>query len=164
MLWKPPPKATPTRDRLIMRSAGLFMRFLGLLERVMQPYFAKFGISSSHWGVLRNLHRAEQEGLAGLRLTDLSERLLIRPPSVTGVIDRLERAGLVARGGSMIDLRSKTVKLSPAGRELIERVLHGHGDHVASVMNGLNGQEQLELLRLVERLSRHLTNLAAQKG
>src|SRR5262245_15454240 len=74
----------------------------GLLDRVMQPYFAKFGISGSHWGVLRNLHRAEQEGLPGLRLTDLSERLLIRPPSVTGVVDRLERAGLVNRGGSSI--------------------------------------------------------------
>src|SRR5207247_10326817 len=85
------------------------LRVVGLLERVMQPYFAQFGISGAHWGVLRNLHRAEEEGLPGLRLTDLSDRLLIRPPSVTGVVDRLERAGLVSRGESTIDLRSKVV-------------------------------------------------------
>src|SRR4051794_4985740 len=102
------------------------IRVFGLLERVMQPYFARFGISGSQWGVLRTLHRVEQEGVAGLRLTDLSDRLLLRPPSVTGVIDRLERAGLVARDGSPTDLRAKQVALTDQGRQLVERVLAVH--------------------------------------
>src|SRR5437660_2428318 len=83
----------------------------GLAERVMQPYFARFGISGSQWGVLRNLHRAEQDGLPELRLSELSDRLLVRPPSVTGIVDRLERAGLVARRDSTTDLRAKHVGL-----------------------------------------------------
>src|ERR1700738_5146999 len=83
------------------------IRLYGLLERQRIPYFARFGISAAQWGILRQLHRAEQEGLAGLRLTDLSERLLIRPPSVTGVVDRLERVGLVQRGAVSSDLRAK---------------------------------------------------------
>src|SRR5262245_35709714 len=99
---------------------------LGLVERVMQPYFAQFGISGSQWGVLRNLYRAEQEGMPGLRLTDLSERLLIRPPSVTGVVDRLERGRLVVRDGSPTDLRSKRVALTRQGRQLVERMLAIH--------------------------------------
>src|SRR6516162_1940876 len=102
------------------------IRTLGLLERVMQTYFARFGISGSQWGVLCNLHRAEHEGLPGLRLTDLSDRLLIRPPSVTGVVDRLERAHLVVRDGSPTDSRAKLVALTPPGRALVERVLAGH--------------------------------------
>ncbi|PWT83061.1 MAG: hypothetical protein C5B58_07105, partial [Acidobacteria bacterium] len=97
-----------TASPLVVRPAeGTFremIRTWGLLERIMQTYFARFGISGAQWGVLRNLHRAEQEGLGGLRLTDLSERLLVRPPSVTGVVDRLERAGLVVRDGSPTDL------------------------------------------------------------
>ena len=68
----------------------------------MQPYFARFGISGAQWGVLRQLHLAEQEGLAGLRQTDLSERLLVRPPSVTGVVDRLERVGYVQRDSDLM--------------------------------------------------------------
>src|SRR5262245_44573422 len=79
------------------------IRTIGLLERVMQPYFARHGISGSQWGVLRTLYRAELDGESSLRQTDLSDRLLIRPPSVTGALDRLERAGLVARGGSATD-------------------------------------------------------------
>jgi len=53
------------------------IRTFGLAERLMQPYFARFGISGSQWGVLRNLQRAEQSGLAGLRLSELSERMLM---------------------------------------------------------------------------------------
>src|SRR6266446_1633521 len=99
------------------------IRTLGLLERVMQTYFARFGISGAQWGVLRNLHRAEEEGMVGLRLTDLSERLLVRPPSVTGVVDRLEKAGLVMRDGLPTDHRSKQVGLTSLGRNTVNQVL-----------------------------------------
>src|SRR5262245_43285253 len=102
-----PPAARPTESAF-----RELIRALGLLERVQQSYFAQFGLSGSQWGVLRNLERAEQEGLGGLRLTDLSERLLLRPPSVTGVVDRLERALLVVREGTPTDLRAKQVALT----------------------------------------------------
>lgn len=132
------------------------IRVYGLVRRVMDPYFSRHGISGSQWGVLRALHRAEKEGLRGLRLTDLSERLLVRPPSVTGVIDRLERLGLVARSASSTDLRSKRVSLTPTGRELMEGVLAGHAAQIRAVMGGLSVQEQGQFLRLLERLGLHL--------
>jgi len=138
------------------------IRILGLLERVMQPYFARFGISGSQWGVLRSLHRAEEEGRAGLRLTDLSDRLLIRPPSVTGVVDRLERAALVVRDGSRTDLRAKQVALTPQGRQLVERVLAVHGRQINAVLGGLNPDEQAELHRLLSQLGQHLDGLITQ--
>src|SRR5919108_5259971 len=103
----PAAKLKPVLPAVSRPAEGAFrelLRVLGLLERVMQPYFAQFGISGSQWGVLRNLHRAEEEGLPGLRLTELSDRLLVRPPSVTGAVDRLVRAGLVAREASVSDL------------------------------------------------------------
>src|SRR5438876_8536905 len=106
------------------------VRTFGLLEKVMRPYFARFGISGSQWGVLRTLHRAELEGLTGLRLTDLSDRLLIRPPSVTGIVDRLERVGLVLRDGSPEDLRAKLVRLTDKGRQLVGQVLAVHGEQI----------------------------------
>src|ERR1700730_15468317 len=104
------------------------IRTFGLAERVMQPYFAGFGISGSQWGVLRNLHRAEQEDVPALRVKELSSRLLIRPPSVTGLIDRLVRAGLVAREEPATDLRLIRVRLTRAGRRLVERILRVHDD------------------------------------
>jgi DNA-binding MarR family transcriptional regulator len=138
------------------------LRVLGLLERVMQPYFAHFGISGSQWGVLRNLHWAEQQGSPGLRLTDLSDRLLIRPPSVTGVVDRLERAGLVVRDGSPFDMRAKQVALTAKGRELVERILAVHGRQIDTVLGVLSSAEQTELHRLLSRLEQHLEGVLAE--
>jgi DNA-binding MarR family transcriptional regulator len=136
-----------------------FVRIVGLLERVMQPYFARFGISGSQWGLLRTLYRAGQDGQPALRLTDLSERLLIRPPSVTGVVDRLERAGLVVRDSSAADHRAKHVGLTPKGRQLIERILAVHETQVGTVLGGLSHAEQAEFQRLLHQFGQHLERL-----
>lgn len=131
----------------------------GLLGRVMGPYFARFGISGAQWGVLRSLHRAELEGINELRQTDLSARLIIRPPSVTNVLDRLQRMGLVTREPCATDARAKLVKLSAAGRELVDRVLLGHGEQISRVLGGLNGAQQEQLRELLNRMSDHLQAL-----
>ncbi|MBI1915594.1 MAG: MarR family transcriptional regulator [Planctomycetes bacterium] len=152
-----PANATRTAEKTFREMIRLF----GLLEKVMQPYFARFGISGSQWGVLRTLHRAELEGLTGLRLTDLGDRLLIRPPSVTGIIDRLERVGLVVRDGSPEDLRAKLVSLTGKGRQLVGQVLAVHGEQIERVLGCLNPIEQERLHRLLSRVGLHLESLLA---
>jgi DNA-binding MarR family transcriptional regulator len=127
----------------------------------MHPHFARFGISGAQWGVLRMLHRASSEGQPALRLTDLSNRLLIRPPTGTAVVDRLEQMGLLQREASATDLRSKIVCLTPRGRELVERVLLVHSKQICAVLSGLNLQEQTELQELLGRLCRHLDCMLA---
>jgi DNA-binding MarR family transcriptional regulator len=131
------------------------IRVFGQLERLQGPYFARFGLTGAQWSVLRNLHRAEAEGLAGLRLTDLGDRLLVRPPSVTGLVDRLEKFGLVTRAGVPTDLRAKHVALTDKGRELVERVLVEHPLRIDALMGGLDEQEQTELFRLLGKLGQH---------
>ncbi|HEV3235857.1 MAG TPA: MarR family transcriptional regulator [Gemmataceae bacterium] len=125
----------------------------------MQPYFAQFGISGSQWGLLRALHRAEQEGQGRLRLRDLSARLLIRPPSVTGAVDRLERARLVIRSHSLTDQRAKQVELTLLGRQLVERVLEVHEGQIEKVLGGLSLPDRSELRRLLAELGQHLEGL-----
>src|SRR4051812_23656610 len=105
----PRAKAVPGQTDIGEGAWRELLRVFGLVERIMQPYFARHGISGSQWGVLRTLHRAELEGLPSLRLTDLAERLLIRSPSISGVVDRMERLGLVRREESPTDQRAKYV-------------------------------------------------------
>jgi DNA-binding MarR family transcriptional regulator len=151
------PPAVRTPDNALRE----LIRTFGLAQRVMQPYFARFGISGSQWGVLRNLHRTELEGLPALRQSELSKRLLVRPPSVTGVVARLERAGLVSRQGSAADLRAKQVSLTDAGRELVVRILEEHEGQIQRVLAGLSGAEQAELSRLLVLLQQHLHRVLA---
>jgi DNA-binding MarR family transcriptional regulator len=137
------------------------IRTFGLLRRVMDPYFAQFGVSGSQWGVLRVLHRAELEGHAALRLTDLCDRLLVRPPSVTGVVDRLQRQGLLARSKSADDHRVKEVRLTPAGRERVQRVLDNLPAQHELILGDLSGPERQQLQHLLDVVSQRLQGLAS---
>jgi DNA-binding MarR family transcriptional regulator len=149
--------AAPPDDVVVTFRA--FVRAFGLLRNVMEPYFAQFGISGAQWGVLRSLHRAEGEGLAHLRLTDLGRRLLVRPPSVSGVVDRLERIGLVSRLRAANDQRAKEVVLTRAGRELVKRVLRKHPAQMRAVLGGLDRGEMRTFHKLVDQVSAHLETL-----
>ena len=50
----------------------------------------------------------------------LAGRLKVDPSNVTGVVDRLEKAGLLERGAGAGDRRVRTLVLTPAGRKLRE--------------------------------------------
>jgi DNA-binding MarR family transcriptional regulator len=144
---------SPSRDAFLS-----LIRVSGLMDQIMQAYFGRFGISRSQWAVLRNLYRAENENMAGLRPADLGNRLLVQPPSVTGLIDRLERLGYVRRNEHYEDLRGKEVRLTESGRAVVERILPGHPMQIASVMRGLDEEELKQLHSLLQRLGAHLAS------
>jgi DNA-binding MarR family transcriptional regulator len=150
--------ATPAVTEAVFRS---FLRSWGLLRQAQEPYFARFGISASQWSILRVLQRAEAKGEAELPLKKVGERLLIQPPSVTGVVDRLERQGFVQRRPSRTDLRVRQLSLTRPGRALMAEVLAGHAERVQSLFAGLQPEEQKTMLGLLQRLEAHLQTLVS---
>jgi len=160
---------SPTRSQRLAgkpQADGAFRSLvltMGAFKRVMEPYFAGFGIGGSQWGVLRTLYRAsEDEGLRSLRLTDLSGRLVVKPPSVTEVVNRLERMGLIGRARVNGDHRAKHVQLTVAGRKLVRRVLEHHPHQIETVLGGLKVSERQQLHHLLDRMRSHLEQLASQ--
>jgi DNA-binding MarR family transcriptional regulator len=152
--------ATPESPTAAEGAFRAFIRTFGMLRRFMEPFFSLHGISGSQWGVLRALLRAEKEGLTGLRLTDLGARLLVRPPSVSGVVDRLLRMGLVSRVASSTDLRGKQVSLTEAGRRLVDGAREGHVARIQKVLSVLREEEQEQLQSVLDRIGNHLETLA----
>ncbi len=138
---------------LAVRTFRSLIRAMGLMHRAMAPFFAGYGITASQWVVCRILLSHEEETAGALRLTDLGDRLLIRPPSVTGVVRRLQSEGYIKIGASDDDARVKRVRLTPKGRALTRRVRQAHAAQVQSVLGGLKEIEQAELLRLLVRLA-----------
>jgi DNA-binding MarR family transcriptional regulator len=157
-----PEAVKPEAEKPAEAGFRALIRTSGLLDRVMQPYFGRFGISRSQWAVLRILQRAERIASPGLRLVDLGERLLVRPPSVSGLISRLERLGYVVRNSSNDDLRGREVSLTAVGRDLIARVLQNQNTQIAALMGALDAREQKQLLTLLERLGAHLKDMAEE--
>lgn len=138
------------------------LRVYGLIGRIMQPYFGRMGISGSQWGLLRTLYRAEQEKSPGLRILELGSRLLIRPPSVSGLVNRLCRLGYVQLIFPETDHRCKEVHLTDAGRALVENILKTHGTQIELLMQALHEDELPGLTSMVTRLGDHLDHILSQ--
>lgn len=65
----------------------------------------------------------------GSRVGDLAHALGVTPPTVTASLDRLVDRGLVRREDDPIDRRLVIARLTPGGRDLLERLsLTGHHD------------------------------------
>jgi DNA-binding MarR family transcriptional regulator len=57
------------------------------------------------------------------RSTDIAEEFQVNPSTVTRMLDRLTRKGLVRRTRSTTDRRAVQVRATPAGRRTVEEVL-----------------------------------------
>ena len=99
---------------------SLPMLLLRSREAVMahfRPILSEAGLTEQQWRVLRVLWKRN-----GTEARELAERTLMLRPSLTGVIDRLERDGLVERRSDDSDGRKVRLWLTRKARRLYERL------------------------------------------
>jgi MarR family 2-MHQ and catechol resistance regulon transcriptional repressor len=82
----------------------------------------------------------------GMNFKELGARTLITKGTLTGVVDRLERQGMVERKKCEKDARVTYVKLTPAGERMFARVFPAQVQHLRNVFSRIPPRE-LETLR-----------------
>jgi DNA-binding MarR family transcriptional regulator len=141
----------PDLDAFPMEALG---RLLELAMRIsrdrLAPVFAAFGLQSGDFDVLATLRRAGEP--YALTPTALYEATMISSGGMTARIDRLEKAGHVARVKHPTDRRAALVALTEQGKSLIDEVLPGHVRAEAAILSALSEDEQKTLDRLLAKL------------
>ena len=121
--------------------------------------FRTFGITGQQYNILRIL-RGEGRPLP---ILEIAERMVTIVPGITGLVDRLEQAGLAERKRCAEDRRVVYVALTAKGQkmlaELDEPVLELH----RKLMGHLSRAELKELIRLLEK-ARAPWNVSAADG
>lgn len=115
----------------------------------------RFGISLPRFDYLAQLHRVPE----GLKMRELSRRLMVTGGNVTGLTDELAREGLVERVDSPGDRRSWIVRLTPAGRAGFEAMAAEHEAWVLELFAGLEPTALQQLHQHLGTLRVHLTQL-----
>jgi DNA-binding MarR family transcriptional regulator len=105
-------------------------------------------------GVLRDRDPTMQE---------LARLLELDKSSVTGLIDRAERRGLVQRNPSRDDRRSVRVKLTPAGSRLVQKVVTAFQHDIDTVTADLTSTEKDQLRQLAARVITASASLPGQQ-
>lgn len=131
---------------LVVAILGTADAFLRESQRLFRPH----GLTGAQYNVLNVVAESPQ----GLSQRELSERLVVDKSNVTGLLDRMEKAGWVRRTDFPEDRRVYRIVLTPSGRKLWERVTPRYLDVVRQVTRDLSEKrvrETTETLRQLER-------------
>ncbi|MBA8793055.1 DNA-binding MarR family transcriptional regulator [Friedmanniella endophytica] len=89
-----------------------------------------------------------------LRITELAVREGVSQPSMTTMVNRLERLGLVDRRPDPRDARGTLIEITPAGREVRRRRRAGRAAFLGTLVDRLDPDEVEQLARVAPLLAR----------
>jgi len=82
----------------------------------------------------------------------LADQLLVTKGNIVGLIDKLSARGLVDRRPSESDGRVNLLRVTPAGKRMVERILPRQMQLIAGLMRPLSAREAVSLEALLTRL------------
>ncbi|MDU0201092.1 MarR family winged helix-turn-helix transcriptional regulator [Paenibacillus sp. MAH-36] len=88
-------------------------------------------------------------------MMQLAQYLNLDKSSITGLIDRAERRGLVQRTISPVDRRGFNVSVTPAGRQLIQVASQEIKHQIHAITANLTQAERLQLTALAGKILNH---------
>jgi DNA-binding MarR family transcriptional regulator len=140
----------PELDPSPIGIVGRVSRLARELEARLEPVYREHGLEPGWHDVLATLRR--QGPPFRVRVTDLTDALMIGSSGTTKRLDRLERAGLVARSPDPSDRRGTLIALTDAGRESIDGVTSAHLANEQRLIAALTADEQEALAGLLRKL------------
>lgn len=137
---------------------------------VVERYLSEHHISQGRFSVLMLLWRTSQmkcrampdgdtvENQGPRNPAELADAAGVTRATMTGLIDTLERDGLVRREPDPKDRRMMSVELTPEGETFLKQMLPGHFRLMAALMEPLSEVERKTLVGLLNKVLRHAPN------
>ena len=139
-------------------SLRLWLRLLTctqLIEaRVRTRLRRDFATTLPRFDLLAQLERNPE----GLRMGELSRRMMVTSGNVTGITDQLVDEGLVRRAETPDDRRAYVIRLTPAGKRSFDRMAAAHERWVIELLGGLSVNEREQLGKLLAKVKRHVNS------
>jgi DNA-binding MarR family transcriptional regulator len=133
-------------------SLRLWLRMLSstvkLETEIRSRLRTEFEITLPRFDLMAQLERHPQ----GLRMGELSKRMMVTSGNVTGIADQLEKEKLVERVLDKNDRRSFSLKLTPAGMASFKKMATVHEQWVEELLQGLQADEKHQLIHLLSKV------------
>lgn len=145
-------------------SLRLWLRILSctnqIENRIRQNLQAHFDTTLPRFDLMAQLERAPE----GLKMSELSQRMMVTGGNVTGITDGLEKEGLVVREVDPADRRVFRVKLTPEGQRQFQRMAAEHEQWVVDLFGSLTQKQKKQLFDLLGELKSHVANAPGTGG
>ncbi len=111
----------------------------------------QFGITLPRFDLMSQLERSPE----GLKMGELSKRMMVTGGNVTGITDQLVTEGLVVREDNPRDRRAYIVKLTPEGRKIFKKMAESHEKWIVELLGGMSEKERQQFHALLAVLKTH---------
>jgi len=128
------------------------------LDAIMPPYrdlFAQYDLTEQQWRVLRVVWSSDK-----YKSVDLSSHTLLAAASLVGILDRLEKKGLVSRVRSTTDRRAVYIVATPKSRKIEKEV----GPQVTAIHERLRASVTDDEWQALESVLSKFSNLPAYQS
>jgi DNA-binding MarR family transcriptional regulator len=126
-----------------------------VVDRVLKP----LGVTRSQWWVLAFLYRAD-----GMSQVALAEELDLGKVALGGLIDRLERTGLVSRRADQDDRRIKRVFLTKKSHALISEIRSSVSDTEKIILEDINDGDLRATVRALRKMKENLIAMLGESA
>jgi DNA-binding MarR family transcriptional regulator len=127
----------------------LLLRVASDLMAAAEDYLARYGLSMGRYTVLMLLYRVID---VPQNPCELARRAGVTRATMTGLLDGLEREGLISRKTVPDDRRMLEVELSAKGKKFLESVMPGYFRLIRRSMAGLSQSEKEQMIALMTKL------------
>jgi len=134
------------RDTLILRSWSMLHRVRDVLMRCEDERFGQYGLTSEQYAVLATVKY--ENGSA--RLVDMARWLARSPNSVSMIVDRMVKAGLLRRVRGRRDRREVRVMLTSKAEDALKPATVAGLEFIKKLMSPLSDENLSTLVRLLE--------------
>jgi DNA-binding MarR family transcriptional regulator len=117
-------------------------------RRVTKEVARRYGLTGPQVTVIKML-----EAFGDLSLTELSGRMRAKNSTLTGIVDRMQRDGLVERARSEEDRRVVLIRLTERGRALAAEVPIASMQIFGTALRSLSREERATLRQLLRKVS-----------
>jgi DNA-binding MarR family transcriptional regulator len=139
-----PSIVTSPRPLRELPATGTYGRVAAWLSKRVEVALTTLDLTMPQYRVMGIL----AEGSAAA--SGLADRLAVRPPSITAVIDGLVSRGLVDRKHEDTDRRRIALRLTEEGARMVALADQTVDEHLASIANCLPGKDEAVALRSLE--------------
>ena len=142
------------------RALRIWLRLLTctqMIERVVRSRLREhFGTTLPRFDLMAQLERHPE----GLKMNELSRRLMVTGGNVTAIVDQLEKEGLVERLDEPADRRAFRIRHPRTGEKSFAEMARAHEEWVVDMLSGLSRREQDDILRLLAKAKEHALEVA----
>jgi DNA-binding MarR family transcriptional regulator len=124
----------------------LLARTSRLISEEFHQALAERQVPTLHWRVLATLHDGP------MHVTDLAKIALEKQPTMSKIIDRMEKLDLVRRQPGVADRRSTLVSITEEGQRVVKPLLKLAKQHEREVLAPLGDENAKVLVDVLKKL------------